>query len=135
MSLAKALPLFLVGAVIVYAGTAELVGWVRSRARLRRVTAEIVGLHEPIATSPSNRARSAVFRFTTERGEVVEAISSAWTWPVPRIGRRITVTYDPHDPQGTADQVGVRAVKALLSPLLIVLGLGLGVIGLTYLSE
>jgi hypothetical protein len=58
-----------------------------------------------------------------------------WTWPVPRIGRRIPVAYDPHDPQGTAERAGVRAVKALLSPLLIAFGLGLGIFGLTFLSE
>jgi hypothetical protein len=131
--MAKALPLIVVGLVIAYGGVAELVDWFRSRARLRRVTAEIVGLHEPVATSPSNKARSAVFRFTTDDGEVVEAISTAWSWPVPRIGQRIPVTYDPADPQRSAEKAGVRVFKLLLSPLLIAFGLGLGILGLTFL--
>lgn len=124
--------LVLVGLVIVYGGAAELVGWLRSAARLRRTTAVIVGLHHPTAAGPGNLARAPVFRFTTEDGRTVDAVSSAWTYPVPKVGRRIAVTYDPHDPQGSAERAGVRTRKAALSPLVIAFGLGFVVFGILY---
>jgi uncharacterized protein DUF3592 len=130
---AGGLVLIAIGLAIVYGGMAELVGWWRSRHRRRRVTAVIIGLHEPVAVNPGSRGRSPVFRFTTEGGQVIDAVSSAWTFPEPKVGRHIPVTYDPADPQRSAERVGVRAFKLVLSPLLIAGGLALAVFGLTFL--
>jgi len=127
------LVLIAVGLGIVYGGMAELVGWWRSRHRRRRVTAVIVGLHEPAAVSPGSLARSPVFRFTIEEGQVIEAVSSAWTFPTPKVGRHIPVTYDPVDPQRNAERVGVQAFKLVLSPLLMAGGIALAIFGLTFL--
>jgi hypothetical protein len=74
-----------------------------------------------------------VFRFTTAGGHVIDAISSAWTFPEPKRGARIPVTYDPADPQGSAEWAGVRMFKLTLAPLLIAFGLGFAVLGLTFL--
>jgi hypothetical protein len=130
----EALPVVLVGLVIAYGGMAELMIWLRSRDRLRRVTAVIVDLHTPTAAGPGHLGRSPVFRLSTEDGRFIDAVSSAWTFPAPRIGRRIGVTYDPLDPQGTAEWAGVRIFKLILSPLLILFGLGLAAFGLTLLQ-
>lgn len=127
----EALPVILVGLAIAYGGVAELMIWLRSRDRLRRVTAVIVDLRTPTAVGPGHLGRSPVFRLSTEDGRVIDAVSSAWTFPAPRIGRRIGVTCDPLDPQGTAEWAGVRIFKLILSPLLILFGLGLGIFGLT----
>jgi hypothetical protein len=64
---------------------------------------------------------------------VIDAVSSAWTFPVPKIGRRIPVTYDPVHPQGSAEWVWVRIAKLILSPPLIAFGLGFAAFGLTFL--
>jgi hypothetical protein len=95
------------------------------------VIAEIVGRHEPGWVNPGHRGRSAVFRFTTADGRVVDAVSSASTFPEPKVGRRIPVTYDPADPRRSAERVGVLAVKLVLSPLLIVGGRVLAGFGVT----
>jgi len=128
-----ALVVVAVGLTIVYGGAAELVGWLRSRSRLRRTTAVIIGLHEPTALGPGSRGRAAIFRFTTEQGQVVEAVSAAWTFPEPRVGRRIAVTYDPIDPRRSAERVGVLTFKIVLSPVLIAGGIALAIFGLTLL--
>jgi Protein of unknown function (DUF3592) len=130
---AGGLVLIAIGLATVYGGVAELVGWWRSRHRRRRVTAVIIGLHEPVAVNPGSRGRFPVFRFTTDGGQVIDAVSSAWTFPEPKVGRHIPVTYDPADPQRSAERVGVRALKLVLSPLLIAGGLALAVFGLTFL--
>ena len=131
--MAKALPLILVGLVIAYGGVAELMIWLRSRSRLRRVTAVIVGLHESIAVNPGGRGWSPVFRFTTAEGQVVEAISSAWTFLKPKVGTHIPVTSDLVDPQRSAERIGVQIFKLILSPLVIAFGVGLAIFGLTFL--
>ena len=131
--MARGLVLIAVGLAVVYGGMAELAGWWRSRHRRRRVTAVIVGLHEPGAVNPGSRARSPLFRFTTEEGQVIDAVSSAWTFPEPKVGRHIPVTYDPADPQRSAERVGVRAFKLVLSPLLMAGSLALAIFGLTFL--
>jgi hypothetical protein len=64
---------------------------------------------------------------------VVDAISLAWTFPEPKVGARIPVTYDPVGPQRSAERVGVRAFKLILSPVLVAFGLGLAIFGLTFL--
>jgi hypothetical protein len=130
---AAARPLILAGLGIAYGGVAKLLIRRRSRARLRHVTAEIVDLHEPIAVHPGHRGRSPVFRFTTEEGHVIDAISAAWIFPEPGVGTRIPGSYDPLDPQRSAERVGVRVFKLILAPLLIALGLGFVLFGLTFL--
>lgn len=121
-----------IGLALAYGGVAELVGWVRSYRRRVRVTAEIVGRHEPGWLNPSYRGRSPVFRFTTQDGQVVDAVSSASTFPEPKVGRRVPVTYDPTDPQRSAERVGVLTFKVVvLSPLLIAGGAVLAGFGLT----
>lgn len=124
-----------VGLVIVYGGAAELVGHVRSRRRRRRTTAVVVGLVDVVrGLSAANTAnRSAVLRFTTRDGREVEAVSSMWSAPGPRVGSRLPVTYDPADPAGTAERAGVQRVKVLLAPLLIAGGAVLAVYGTTVL--
>jgi hypothetical protein len=130
----KALPIILVGLAIAYGGVKELVDWLRRGSRLRRVTAVIVDLYEPIAVKPGHRGRSPVFRFTTDEGQVIDAISSAWSFPEPKVGTRIPVSYDPADPQRSAERVGVRTFKLIfLSPLLIAFGVGFAIFGLTFL--
>lgn len=131
--MAKALPLILVGLLIAFGGAKELVDWLRHRSRVRRATAVIVGLHNPAMVNPGHRGRAAVFRFTTEDGRVVDAVSSATTFPEPKVGARVPVTYDPADPERTAEREGVRNFKVIFSPLLIAFGLGLGIFGLTFL--
>jgi hypothetical protein len=131
--MAKALLLILVGLVIAYGGVAELMIWLRSRSRLRRMTAVIVGLPESIAVHPGGRGWSPVFRFTTEAGQVVEVISLAWTFLKPKVGTCIPVTYDLVDPQRSAERVGVQIFKLILSPLVIAFGVGLAIFGLTFL--
>lgn len=121
------------GLVAVYGGLVELVGWVRSRRRRIRVTAVIVGGHEPAWMNPGHRGRSAVFRFTTADGQVIDAVSSASTFPEPKAGRRIPVTYDPADPRRSAERVGVLWFKVVLSPLLIAGGLVLAGFGVTFI--
>ena len=74
--MAGGLILIAVGLTIVYGGMAELVDWLRSRHRRRRVSAVIVGLHEPVAVNPGSRGRSPVFRFTTEEGQVIDALQA-----------------------------------------------------------
>jgi Protein of unknown function (DUF3592) len=122
------------GLAFAYGGLAELVGWLRRRARLRRTTAVIVGLHEPIWGNPGSRGRSPVFRFTTQDGRVIDAVSSASTFPEPKVGRRIPIAYDPADPQRTAERIGVRTFKLFLSPVLIAGGLAFAFFGVTLLD-
>jgi Protein of unknown function (DUF3592) len=134
MNAVKALALLGVGLVIVYGGAAELVGWFRARRRFRQVTGVIVGHADPgTAVGPGTVSRSAVFEFTTEDGRVVRAVSSAWSFPGPKVGTRVRVAYDPADPHRSAERAGVGALKIALSPLLIALGLGLAIYGLTFL--
>jgi hypothetical protein len=120
-----------VGLVIVYGGAAELVGHLRSRLRRQRTTAIVVGLVDVgRGLSAANTAnRSAVLRFTTRDGRQVEATSSMWSAPGPRVGSRLRVTYDPADPAGTAERAGVQRLKVLLAPLLIAGGAGLAAYG------
>ena len=134
MDVVKALALIGVGLVIVYGGAVELVGWFRARQRLRQVTGVVVAhIDSPTGGGPGMVSRAVVFEFTTEDGEVVRATSSASSFPAAKIGTRIPVVYDPRRPQGSAERAGVRSLKVVLSPLLVALGLGLTLYGLTFL--
>jgi hypothetical protein len=129
--LAQALVLIGVGLALVYRGGVELLGWLRGRTRLRSTTGVVVGHVSPPAAGPNNPSRSARIQFTADDGRVVEVVSSAWSSPGPRVGEQVPVRYDPADPAGTADRSGVQGVKVLLSPVLVLLGVGLAVFGLT----
>jgi Protein of unknown function (DUF3592) len=130
----KALTLIGIGLIIVYGGTVELVGWFRARRRLRWVTGVIVGHTDPgTAVDPGTVSRSAVFEFTTDDGAVVRATSSAWSFPGPKVGKRIRVSYDPAKPHSSSEPAGVLSLKVVLSPLLMALGFGLAIYGLTFL--
>jgi len=112
-----------VGLVIVWAGLVELVGWARARNRLVRVPGVVVGQADVGGRSAAVQSRAARFRFTTRDGRVVEAVSQLSSFPGPRPGTPVSVTYDPKNPQGTAEIGKVRSIKVVLSPLLIVGGL------------
>jgi Protein of unknown function (DUF3592) len=123
-----------IGLCAVYAGVVEIVWWLRSRRRRIRVTAVIVGGHEPAWQNPGYHGRSAVFRFTTRDGQVIDAVSAASTFPEPKAGRHVPVTYDPTDPQRSAERVGVYVFKlVLMVPLLIAGGLTLAGFGVTFI--
>lgn len=129
----KAGALMLVGLVVAYGGAVELIGWLRSRTRRRRTVAVIVAAVEPGATAPGTRARAPVFRFQTDDGRVIDAVSSTWTPLAPKTGNRIPVAYDPANPHTTAERIGVLRVKLALTPFVIALGLALMGFGYTYL--
>lgn len=132
--MSKALVFIVLGLVILYGSLSELRIWLRMRRRVRRAAGVIVGVkEETILGDRPMRGYAAVFRFVTEDGAVVEAVSSAASSPGPRVGRRITVVYDPADPHRTAERAGVWKLKVVLIPLLLVLGVGLVVFGLTFL--
>jgi hypothetical protein len=130
----EASALFAVAAMRLYAGIGELTGWLRRRARLRRATAMIVGLHEPASVDPGNLARAPIYRFTTDDGRIVDACSSVWAYPPPKVGKRVTIAYDPADPQASAETVRMQTFKALvIAPIVVIVGLVLTAIGLSYL--
>jgi len=110
-----------VGLVIVYGGAAELFGWLRARRRLRRVPGVIVGAVDD-NPGPGGHRKAGRFRFTTDDGRVLTGVSSASTPRGPRVGKRVTVEYDPARPQD-ADIAGVKTLKLVLSPPLIIGGL------------
>jgi hypothetical protein len=98
------------------------------------VTGVIVGHADPgTALDPGTVGRSAIVEFTTEDGTVVRSTSSAWSFPGPKVGTRVPVTYDPARPHDSAERSGVLSLKVVLSPLLVALGLGLAIYGLTFL--
>lgn len=129
--LAQALIVIGVGLALVYGGLVELLGWLRGRTRLQRTTGVVVGLVSPPAAGPNDRSRSARIRFTATDGRVVEFVSSAWSTPGPGVGTQVPVQYDPADPAATAERSGVSTAKLVLSPVLVLAGIGLAAFGLT----
>lgn len=129
----KAVAMFAVGSVFVYGGVAEVVRWILARRRLVRTTATIVGSHQPGGVDPGSRGYAAVFEFTTQDGHVVRTSSSVYTFPGPKVGRRVVVTYDPTDPLYTTERPGARAVKLVLAPLVAGVGGFVVWLGTTYL--
>jgi len=120
-----------VGAVLIWGSGRELFDYLRARRRLRRVSAVVVGRAE-VSRGPNTHSRSAVFRFTTEEGRPVETTSDLSTFPGKKVGTRLTVLYDPRDPE-EAEIAWVRLFKAVLSPLLMVGGVALIVLGVRQL--
>ncbi|MEU2548512.1 DUF3592 domain-containing protein [Streptomyces roseolus] len=99
----------LFGAYAAWAVLSEAVAHLRRRSRLIDTTALVV---ERADTSPrpGTVRRSAVFRVTTEDGRTFDVVSSAATFPGPRVGSRIPVRYDPEKPW-KAERTGVIAFK------------------------
>jgi hypothetical protein len=110
---------------LAFAGSAgvEWVRWSRARHRLVRTTGVVVHLVDRMVADPGTKSRAPVFRFTTGDGRVVEVTSRTSTWPGPKIGKELTVVYDPQDPDGTAERIGAWKVKQVLLPLAVVGGL------------
>ncbi|WP_433323390.1 DUF3592 domain-containing protein [Spirillospora sp. CA-294931] len=133
MDLVKALVVAAVGLAIVWGGLNELLAWARMRRRMRRTIGVIVGSRTPGAVDPGIVGRSGVFQFTTERGEVVQATSSAYAGRGPKVGKRVPILYDPENPRRSAERAGVLKFKVYLSPVLMLAGLAVIAFGLAQL--
>lgn len=79
----------------------------------------VVGHVEVVRRSASSRSRAARLRFTTVDGRVLETVSDLSSFPGKKLGKQVTVAYDPDNPQRTADLAGVKLFKLALDPLLI----------------
>ncbi|HVX42921.1 MAG TPA: DUF3592 domain-containing protein [Mycobacteriales bacterium] len=126
----------LIGLVVVHGAGSELLDWLRSRRRLVRTRAVVVGHADPgAAVSPGIVARSAEVEFSTESGERIRTVSSAWSYPGPRVGRQINIRYDPRNPRRSAERSGVIVIKLLLMPPLLVFGGWLIAYGITSVTS
>lgn len=105
-----------VGLMLVYAGAWELFWWLRARGRVRRVPGVVVG------GEGSNGERAAVFRFTTDDGEVITGVSALAGRREPRVGKRVTIAYNPVRPR-QADIAGLKVLLLWLAPVFIIGGL------------
>jgi hypothetical protein len=83
--------------------------------------------------SPPSRSRAARLRFTTADGQVIETVSDLSTFPGKKLGKRVTVAYDPKNPQRSADLAGVKVLKLVPDPLLIAGGAVLAAYAITQL--
>ncbi|WP_158718767.1 DUF3592 domain-containing protein [Streptomyces griseus] len=120
MRLFQMLMLTLLGGALIWGSVTEVTGYLRSRSRLVRTTGVVIGVDEE-ETRPGVRRRSALFRFTTDDGETIETVSSAQTWPGPKVGALIPVTYDPEHPW-EAERTGVLVFKLWMMPFTFALG-------------
>jgi hypothetical protein len=111
----------------------DLLRWLRAGARLRRTPGVIVGPHREKPWSGTHRY-SPQFRFTTDDGHNIEATSSAWSTAAPRVGKPVTVVYDPTNPRRRAETLSVYRVKLfIVTPILVLGGMALAVSGLAFL--
>ncbi|MFI8327991.1 DUF3592 domain-containing protein [Streptomyces filamentosus] len=120
MRLFQMFMLILLGGALIWGSAAEVSGYLRSHSRLVRTTGVVIGIDEE-ETRPGVRRRSALFRFTTDDGETIETVSSAQTWPGPKVGAPIPITYDPERPWD-AERTGVLVFKLCLMPFTFALG-------------
>lgn len=121
-----------VGLYIVYAGVSMLVSRLRLQLRGPRVPGVVVGRSNS-AAKPGVVSRSGVIRFTTLEGETVESTSSVSSFPGPKVGRQVTVVYDPKRPERTGERVGThKAMLLFAAPLFI--AAGVAVVVLSYLD-
>lgn len=118
----------LMGLAMIRAGGLILVEWFRSRSRVRRAAGIIIDRREG-PTEPGIRSQEGIFRFTTEDGRVITKDSSFYSYPGPRIGKQVTVVYDPVHPEKSAEIAWVRRLWLILSPLLVAGGVALCVTG------
>lgn len=119
------------GLLLLHGGLSEWISWLRARRRMRRVTGVFVGRTDA-ASVPGRAQRSGVFQFTTEDGRVFTGTSSFSSPRGPRVGKRVTIVYDPADPEN-ADVAWVKTLKLVISPVFILLGLWFvyrGIVGL-----
>lgn len=121
----------LVGIVLIVGGGRELLDWWSGRLRRQRVRGVFVGRQNVGGQRPSVVSRAGRFRFTTREGHIVEAVSSLSTFPGPKPGKPVTISYDPVDPPGSAEVIGVLRFKVALSPLLILGGVVLATYSVT----
>lgn len=115
------------GLIIVYGGAAELFMWARARRRSVRVPGVIVGRVDVGGQTTAVQSRSARFRFTTAEGQVFEAVSEASSFPGPKPGKQVRVVYDPVDPGGTAELVGVKVFKVIAAPFIMAGGVAFAI--------
>jgi hypothetical protein len=118
MAVVKAAIYLGMGLLLVYGGGVEFFGWFRARSRLRRVSGVIVGRIEVLGTGPGTHARSGRFQFTTEQGRVIDKESSLYSFPGPRVGKAVIISYDPRHPRKSAEIAWVARLKVMLSLLL-----------------
>ncbi|MBO0853567.1 MAG: DUF3592 domain-containing protein [Nocardia sp.] len=118
-----------IGVLLVYETGSEVVGHIRRRARLIRTTATVVGAVDS-DPKPASVGRSAVFRFRTGQGEVIDATSSFYAGRGPRVGRELGIVYDGARPHDFAERRGVVIGRLILAAPLMALGIFLAVDGL-----
>lgn len=121
-----------VGLAMIWGGAAELFGWWRARRRTVRTEGVIVGRTEVLGQGPGGHNRAARFQFTHD-GQIFESTSQKYSYPGPKPGTHVTVSYDPADPKATAEVAGVRTFKLAMSPLLIAGGATLAIYSATLL--
>lgn len=91
------------GLILAVAGTNELRKHAGFRKRARRARALVVGMHQSVGgrggAAPQYRYHP-VLAFRTAEGREVQARTNLGTNPpTAREGQRVTVVYDPHDPE------------------------------------
>lgn len=109
------------GLLLVHGGLSEWISWLRARRRIRRVTGVFVSRTDATPV-PGRAQRSGVFQFTTEDGRVLTGTSSFSSPRGPRVGKQVTIVYDPADPE-EADVAWVKTLKLVISPVLVLVGL------------
>ncbi|HEY8481545.1 MAG TPA: DUF3592 domain-containing protein [Spirillospora sp.] len=134
MDVVKAIVLIVLGLLMLWGCGSELVTLLRLRRRGIRTTGVVVGHSTPGMASPGSMQRAGVFEFRTQSGELVRKTSAASTPRGPKVGKQIPVIYDPADPWGTAERPGVVAIKTVLLPLMMVLGVFLICLGVATVS-
>ncbi|MFI0356814.1 DUF3592 domain-containing protein [Actinomadura sp. 9N407] len=118
-----------IGLYVAYAGVSMLVAKIRLQLRGPRVPGVVAGRTDAAATRPGVVSRSGVVRFTTEDGRTVEATSSVHSFPGPKVGRQVTVVYDPKRPERTGERIGVHLFLLLVgAPLFIAVGAGIALL-------
>lgn len=121
----------LVGIALIISGGRELLGWWSGHQRRVRVRGVFVGRQDVGGQRASVVSRAGRFRFTTREGHIVEAVSSLSTFPGPKPGKPVVISYDPVDPPGSAEVLSVFRSKVVISPLLIIGGAVLAIYSLT----
>jgi hypothetical protein len=134
MDVIEALVVIAVGAAIVLGPARELWWWYAGRSRRRRTTGVVVGTVEPGAAGPGTKARSAVFRFTTEDGRTVQSRSSSWSYPGPKTGTQVEIVYDTDRPERSAERAGIQRFKLIAAPAVMVIGAALIGFGISLLG-
>jgi hypothetical protein len=133
VSIVKAVFLIAIGLVMIYGGGAEFLGWLRARSRLRRVPGVIIATEEVLGRGPAVRNRSGRFRFTTDQGRVIDKLSSFYSFPGPKVGKPVTVSYDPARPEKSAEIAWVSKLMVTTSSLIMAGGVACCAYGATLL--